>query len=287
MKEIRALLLLGLVLFVSCNKNDDPLGPVNTSEFDPTYLGKIGSVRVYSQEDRWYIAGTDSPYVNVPDSILGEIQLSRSDLRQGIVSRTKITQRVDTVAGWFYSAAQLVHPRNEYERLEELATGYNLVNHLQALSTQSSYSGEYSHGGGDYRESSDSLLGVSVGSSSIFLLKPIGQPTSWIRDQWTYYDSASAMYRSHNVSCRAIGQTSVSVSAGNFEAYKIEVTMNWPDLNYGVFWKYEYYVPNIGLVLEESDLLTHILTLSSSGSSSTITVRMVRRKELTSFAVVR
>jgi hypothetical protein len=281
-------MMLALVLS-SCSERDNPISPITSTDTPAIFLGKIGTQRVYREVIKWFVPNTDSAFLRIPDSLLSEIRLTPEQLRQGVVSIKEITQVVDTIPNWYYTFWNLPSPYTEYKDLNGRATGYDLSDHLQAILQRRSYSGvNATYGWGKFLEKSDSIINLLHPYGAWpYLLKPLSTGRYWLRNDWEYYDSSAHRTRTHNIAGKVIGKTTIAVEAGTFEAYKIEISMNWPDLNYSVIWKYEYYVPNVGLALEESDLVQNIVTLIPGGPSRTITVRIVSRSELASFNIIR
>ena len=77
-----------------------------------------------------------------------------------------------------------------------------------------------------------------------------------------------------------------TIKAGKFSAYKIEVINHWVDLNFKSVRKYEYYVPNVGLILSESDGNIY-RTVLNNGGSNTIYFRQKERTELVNYNFIR
>lgn len=140
---------------------------------------------------------------------------------------------------------------------------------------------------GRYIETEDSITTIiypyGIGRE---LLKPLRIGLEWIRQEWEYINSTTGNLETHNISAKVLGEVDVTVKAGSFKAFKIQIDYNWPDLNYTVLAKYEYYVPNVGLVLEEWDRVDHILYLDLNGNNTTIIVRNVGRNELVSYNII-
>jgi hypothetical protein len=289
MKNLSFFAILLVILLSSCSKQENPLTPVESENASAFYLGKIGTQRVYEEVVKWFVPNTDSPFIFVPDSLLNIIKLSKEELKEGIVSKKGITQDVDSIPYSYYTQWNLPHPFAEYKELNGRGIGYELDSHLKAISEGKEYlgfNGGYSWG--TYIETDDSINAISY-PYGIYtqMLKPLKKDLYWIDQEWEYVNSTTGDTETQNVSAKVIGEVDITVKAGNFKAYKIEIDYNWPDLNYTVIAKYEYYVPNIGLALEEWDRIDHIATLNAYGNNTTIVVRTVGRNELVSYNIIK
>lgn len=274
-----------LTFLVSCSKEENPVNPISSGV--PFYLGKIGTERIYDQTEKWFVPNTDSPYIHIPDSLRSQVPFSNEELEQGLVSKSRITQRIDSIDLLYYAYWNLPYPYTEYKSLRGDGEGFDLSEFMLAVSTGRSYTGSFPGiDWGTYIETDDSVTSISYPyGTGTELLKPLKINLEWIRNEWEYFDSTTVTIRTHNISAKVIDEVNVVVKAGSFKAYKIEVNYNWPDLNYTVLFKYEYYVPNIGLVLEEWDRIIYAAYFDQSGTH-TIRVREVGRNELVSYNIL-
>lgn len=197
-------------------------------------------------------------------------------------------QRVDSIDYSYYTYWSLPYPYEEYKHMAGDMQYYNLTEHLEALYDGLEYNGSYSGvSSGTYIETDDSINWISYPyGTGIEMIKPLRKNNQWIKIEWEYINSTTGNLETHNTSAKVIGEENITVKAGNFNAYKIQVDYNWPDLNYTVIAKYEYYVPNVGLVLEEWDRINHIAYFNN-GNTTTIVVREVGRNELVSYNIIK
>ncbi|MDD5607464.1 MAG: hypothetical protein PHY57_03045 [Ignavibacterium sp.] len=288
MKNLIFVIVLFATFFISCSEPENPITPTDPGITTPFYLGKIGTQRTYDEIVKWFVPNTDSPFIYVPDSLKNVIQLTEDELSQGIVTKSIIVQRIDSIDYSYYAHWNLPYPYEEYKSLEGNSDGYDLSAHIRAISEGSEYYG--SHSGislGRYIETEDSITAIiypyGIGRE---LFKPLRNGLEWIRQELEYIDIYDGKLKTHNISAKVIGEVDVTVKAGSFKAYKIQIDYNWPDLNYTVLAKYEYYVPNIGLVLEEWDRVDHIAYLYLGGNNTIIVVRTVGRNELVSYNII-
>ncbi len=113
-----------------------------------------------------------------------------------------------------------------------------------------------------------------------WLIKPLVEGNEWVRHQ--FLDSEGFVI--DQTVAKVLGQKKITVKAGTFTAYKVEVTPDFgepPEFST----HFEYYVPGIGLVLSESDRVIYISAIAPSGPTFTVYVRQVIRKELVSWNV--
>jgi hypothetical protein len=103
----------------------------------------------------------------------------------------------------------------------------------------------------------------------ITIKKPLSIGLEWIREKRQYKNN-NGVYETFQQDCKVISNEEIIVKAGKFNAYKVEVSNNWVDLNYKAVRNYEYYVPNVGLVLLEWDMN---INSYNSNSDSTIYYR--------------
>jgi hypothetical protein len=288
MKKIPLITVMLVIFFISCSEQENTITPILPENQTPFYLGKIGTQRVYEEIKKWYVPNTDSPFIYVPDSLKSRVQFTFEELAQGIVQKSEMIQRVDSIDYSYYTYWSLPYPYEEYKHMAGDMQYYNLTEHLEALYDGLEYNGSYSGvSSGTYIETDDSINWISYPyGTGIEMIKPLRKNNQWIKIEWEYINSTTGNLETHNTSAKVIGEENITVKAGNFNAYKIQVDYNWPDLNYTVIAKYEYYVPNVGLVLEEWDRINHIAYFNN-GNTTTIVVREVGRNELVSYNIIK
>ena len=288
MKSLFFAPLVLALLFIACSEQENPISPGEPDNTIPFYLGKIGTQRNYEEIVKWFVPGSDSPFIYVPDSLKNVIRFSNEELTQGIVKKSLIVQRIDSIDYSYYTYWNLPYPYEEYKSLNGNGDTYDLSEHMRAIAKGLEYSGSHPGiGWGTYIETDDSITALlypyGIGRE---LLKPLRNGLEWIRQEWEYVNSTTGNVETHNISAKVIGEVDVTVKAGSFKAYKLEIDFNWPDLNYTVIAYNEYYVPNIGLVLEEWDRVDHILYLGAGGNNTSMVVRTVGRNELVSYNII-
>lgn len=275
--------LLALALF-SCSRDSSVVQPVMESE---TLIGGIGSQRVYTITESWFIPGTDTPFVAIPDSLAVDISVSDSLRRLGVVRVTRLTETVIPFDSSFYAGWQLPLPIRAYKMT--MGIGQSLSKEFRKIwNYQQSTSSEYQEQC-FWLETADEVQQVLPAEmlprfpALPWLKKPLCVNDSWLR--YEYIDTYSRQATMQRYA-KVMAIDSLSVKAGTFSAYRLAVYDGGvlPELAN----EFEYYVPDIGLVLYKVDWIVNVVTLYPGGSSSpTITIRQVIRKELTSYNVVR
>lgn len=239
--------------------------------------------------EKWFVVGTDSPYVSVPSVLMGHLAISDFAYHQGVVQVTNVTETVYPLDSSCYASWHLPLPRSAYVETRGYGTRYDLNDNILALENGNSYSPGYGMLEGDdpWYETRGAVYEAlsSDYKQTPYLLKPFVVGRSWLRDQSQYYDSTAGRLMSDNIEARVVDEEVVTVRAGTFDSYKVEISSNWPGLNASTVTGYEYYVPGIGLVLYKSDLVVDSVTLYPHGESSgTVTYRRVVTKELQSYS---
>ncbi len=287
MKTAVRLVNLFLILALSSCSNAPTSVEMDSST---AIIGKVGSERNYVMTEKWFVPGTDSPYVAVPAVLLGHLGISDSAYYQGAVQVTNVTETVYSLDSSYYASWHLPPPRSAYVETRGYGTRYDLNDNILALENGLSYSPGYGMVEGDdpWYETRGALYEALANDykETPYLLKPFVIGRSWLRDEAQYYDSTAHRTMSDNIMARVVDEEVVTVNAGTFEAYKVEISANWPGLNYSVITGYEYYVPGIGLILYKSDAVVNSVTLYPNGENSgTITYRRVITKELQSYTI--
>ena len=273
---------LFIFVFVSCDQNltTSPIDSLNKD-----YLGAPNTTKEYESYSWMFKANTDSPYVYVPDSLINRLTFDSSSIREGLVSFSRF-QRVVIPRDPSFNQLTYYNPAINYYQIKTISTEQrNLEDELYSISIGMPYSGSGGGSGIDgslWIESNDSMyIQFNDTSKYILLKKPLEIGSSWIREQHKYR-TQNGDYQTFQQECTVLSYEDVNITAGMFTAYKIEVVNNWVDLNYKSVRNYEYYVPNVGLILSESDSNVYRTTFSNGGSH-TIYFRQKERTELISY----
>lgn len=270
MKNI-VVLLIGLAL-ISCDQ-DNPTSPID--EVNQLYLGNNNTQREYETIEWMFEANSDIPYIKIPDSLYPKLSFDTSLSKQGIYNLANISETI--------------LPYEQNHQIKTISENHSLEIELEMLSKNLLYVPGRSEGIGGavwIENESEMYIQFSSGNKYIMLRKPLFVGQEWIREKHSYLNDRG-VYENFQQECKVISIENIQVKAGSFNAYKIEVTNHWTDLNSKSIRNYEYYVPNIGMVLFESDENIYRLTAIGNGSSTTIYVRHKSRKELVSFSFVR
>lgn len=266
MKNI-IVLLIGLV-FISCN-HDNPTSPID--EVNQSYLGNNNTQREYETVEWMFEANSDIPYIKIPDSLYSKLSFDTSLSKQGIYNLLNITERII--------------PYEQNHQIKTINENHNLEMELERLSRNLDYhpgKSESIDGAIWIENESEMYIQFSDSGKYIMLKKPLFVGQEWIREKHSYVNE-QGVDENFQQECKVIGKENIQVKAGIFNAYKIEVTNHWKDLNSKSIRNYEYYVPNIGMVLYESDGNVYRLTAIGNGPSTTIYIRNKVRKELVNF----
>jgi hypothetical protein len=261
-----------LIFWISCT---------NEENANLSYLGKQSTSREYETTTWRFEAGTNIPLIIVPDSIYKRLSLDSTLISEGVISKSYITE---TLIPYDTSRHYISDPNLFLEALlkEEIGEKYDLMKELECISNNEIYSNTDI---GEttviiWHENEQELINSIYDSIKIILHKPISVGDEWIRESYQYFadNDNLQLFRQE---CRVISQESVKVKAGSFLAYKIEILNHWVDLDYKSIWSYEYYVPNVGLILEESDVnLYETIVFPGGYGETTSFFRQRQRKEL-------
>lgn len=266
MKNI-IVLLIGFI-FISCNQND-PTSPID--EVSQSYLGSNSTQREYETVEWMFEANSDIPYIKIPDSLYSKISFDTALSNQGIYNLS--------------NDAEIIIPYEQNHQIKTISENHNLEMELERLSRNLNYQpgkSESIDGAIWIENEREMYIQFSDSGKYIMLKKPLFIGQEWIREKHSYVNE-QGVNENFQQECKVIRKENIQVKAGNFSAYKIEVTNHWTDLNSKSIRKYEYYVPNIGLVLSESDGNVYRLTAIGNGPSTTIYIRHKVRKELVNF----
>ena len=291
MKKIFILSIYIILITICCSKNKNPFIVNFEQNNQTTYIGKPGTERTYKIVEKWYHSNTTIPFISIPDSIKNDISLSDSFISCGVVRIMNYTEFVTSINTDYFNRInqgnQLrgipllfqEYPIEEYRKVEGDGTLYDLTDEIDHLCNNLIYTpSNYGIGVEIYHENQEQL---SRNFTRKILDLPILLDKEWIR--YSRVDSLGNI--EFEVTCKIIGIESVLLSCGNFEAYKLEVMDNWGNGGKSLDC-YEYYVPNIGLILEESDRNLGMITADSEGNISNSYFRLICRKELVNYNIL-
>ena len=83
---------------------------------------------------------------------------------------------------------------------------------------------------------------------------------------------------------RVVALERVTVPAGTYSAYKLQITTHAFNPDYDIDEGFEYYVPNVGLVLKQSDM---VLNQWNSETNATIVFRQIIKQQLLAVNFIR
>jgi hypothetical protein len=181
----------------------------------------------------------------------------------------------------------LEFPRAVYRQIDGQGSAYSLADELEALSSGASYSPNTLYLGTIiFRDTTDAIMTVApnqtpTSPSVTYMKKSLRIGDSWTRHKWI--DTSGTNMRIETIA-QVVALTTVSVPSGTYSAYKVHLTTYHFNPDYHFDDGNEYYAPNVGLILKESDIL---LSQWNSQTNQTVTFRQVIRQELLSVNVVR
>jgi hypothetical protein len=271
------------VFLQSCEKDND-----SVDSSSQTFLGKQSTVRNYETTTWQYEANSNVPLVKTPASLYRSLSIDSMLILQGVVMQTTINE---TLIPYDISWAIVSNPSLYSAGVQVKTTTelYDLNTELQCISNKRTYSNSINQSidGAIYFENGE-IFDVIFGDNSknTVLIEPLSIGVNWIRESYHYKNNKGGI-ELFQQDCRVISQEQVEVKAGKFLAYKIEIMNNWIDLKSKSLRGYEYYVPEVGLILEESDSNVYQTSISLSGDASTIYFRQKYRKELVSYNFIK
>ena len=280
MKKLFFILLV--IIFTSCNQNN-PVSPIDSTT--NIYLGSFSTMREYERTISLFQPDSNTPFITVPDNLYGKLSFDSTQINQGLVNIFKYQEIVIPRDTSFHN---LTSNSSEYCQIKTIDIENKDLETELEFAEQGKPIPEISLGismdGSMWIENDNQLRRQSNDTTKyIMLQKPISIGDKWTR-KINKYKNEDGTYGTFQLDCRVVSQEEVSVKAGNFLAYKIEVTNDWVDIDYKSISGYEYYVPNVGLILMESDMNVFSTTL---GSGSTSYFRQVIRQELTRYNFVK
>lgn len=284
MKLIKLFFILFFIFLInSCTDENNPVSPT----FENNYLGGIGTERTYQETECWLQPYSDIPYLTVADSLLSKVSLTASQLQSGVVFIRDYTEFIKLIGDAFYTSWHLPLPKENYLQKEGNGTKYSLENELDSLLLNKIYSvGILGVGQDIYRITSDEVLTVSPQS-----MEAINPSCTYIKnhfqigDTWVIWKQIDTVNNSTVMEriAEVVDYENINVIAGNFSAYKIKLSSKHYVTNTTFELGFEYFVPDVGLVLKESDINVYQW---DSGTNTTIHFRQIIRQELVSYNFV-
>jgi len=284
MKRIKIGILFAVCLSIFCSENKNPISP---STKENQYLGGIGTERTYKESVIWLDANTNLPYFDLPDSLIPYMSISGQQIKAGTSFIRDYTEIVEPISDDFYSSWELEFPAERYRQTRSRGMSYSLAAELDSLSRNKSYSlSNFGIGQQIFLLTHNALMSVHPNSErEVFLSVPILKNSleiddTWICEQFINKTNNKTVYQTF---AEVVTQENIQVLAGYFDAFKIKKITFHYDPDYTIDEGYEYYVPNVGLVLKVSDMN---LYRWCSDTNKTIHFREITRKELVSYKFV-
>ena len=285
MKHVKLFLFFSLIvsLFYSCSNENNPVSPIGIND----YFGGVGTERTYKEIESWLQANSNLPYIIVPDSLLSKVSLNDVELQNGVAFVRNYTEFVKKIDDDFYTSWKLTYPREDYLETQGSGKSYSLADELDSLQKHKSYSvGVYGIGQDIFRNTNDDIMTVNPSDvQGNFPSVPFIKNELQINDSWVRYKfiDSTANNTIFETIAKVISKENVVVEAGSFNAYKIKLTTYHYNPDYSSEEGYEYFVPEVGLVLKESDMDIYQW---NSNTNITIHFRQIIRKELVSYNFV-
>jgi hypothetical protein len=285
MKLIKLFFVLFFIFIInSCTDENNPVSPT----FENNYLGGIGTERTYKETEYWLQAYSDIPYFTVPESLLSKVSLTALQLQSGVVYIRDYTEFIEPIGDAFYTSWNLPLPKEHYLQKDGSGTSYSLKNELDSLLLNKTYSvGILGVGQDIYRITSDEVLTVSpqsmeaINPSCTYIKNHLQIGDSWVI--WKQIDTVNNTLVMERIA-EVVHYENINVIAGNFTAYKIKLSSKQYITNTTFDLGFEYFVPDVGLVLKESDMNVFQW---NSGTNTTIHFRQIIREELVSYSFVK
>jgi hypothetical protein len=277
------------MIFISCSDKSNPV--IANQPVD--YMGSIGTERVYKTTERWLKSGTNEPYYSIPDSLFNKLSMDTLLIRSGLCSSSSYTERVSSIPDDYYTSWHLSSPRQVYKYIEGRGPGisYSLIEELDSLKIGKTYSKriinatDLVYGGNIFRDTTDALMTVTSSDmvvnypSAPYIKKTLRVGDSWTREK--FIDTSAGKMGNETIA-QVVAYAPVTISSGTYTAYKIHLTTFHYHLgvsDYDFDSGYEYFVPDVGLILKESDME---LYQWSSATGLTISFRRIIKQELVS-----
>jgi hypothetical protein len=221
----------------------------------------------------------------VPDSLISKLSIDTAQLHSGVCSIETFVELVSNIEDGYYTSWHLSSPRTAYRQVGGIppASQYSLAAEVDSLNKGKKYSTTgWIKGGNIYRDTTDAIMTVIWKDlekrfpSVPYIRKNFKVGDNWIRD--LFMDTVASKPITQTMA-NVISEVSVTVPAGTYMAFKIQLTTYHYNPDYSFDEGFEYWVPNVGLVLKESDMQ---LSQWNSSTGLTISFRQITRQELTS-----
>jgi hypothetical protein len=277
-------IILLLLLFISCNKESNPVDPNSSTSF----LGAVGSERGYYTTEWWFKERSSLPYWVVPDSILPYVSLSDTLRRSGVVKTLDGSETVELMDSEYYNNWHFPQPCSVYRMTREFGYAYDLIEELHALHEHQKYHQAYSIKVNEWYETRTQIerlqpeLPLTKGLP--WVKKPVQLNDTWIRYQFN--DTLTGKYI-HKIIAHVESYDTISVKAGKFIAYKLTFINDYLGRRDSLP-VIEYWTSNVGLILSISDYPSYLYSCyyPLSGETDYYQIRRVIRRELTSVNIV-
>ena len=220
-------------------------------------LGRPGTVREYLTVERQVVPGTDEPFFVVPESLRGRVSFTEQELAAGVIEINRSAEMVrvateTTQPTWVLDS--LIGDQREYRSVLTENRRRVLDTELANLKLNPHYQVE------ENLSFSDEIWRETDGAVSLVWLGQRGQEFVRLRkplqvgEDWSVYDwrqSNGTIYRSE--CARVTGMDTVTVQAGRFTAFRVEVGSCYPPDGRFSLSYVEHYTPGVGLVLRERE----------------------------------
>ncbi len=280
MRKNIVILFISFVFF-SCAKNSNITGVEDNS----TYLGGIGTQRTYIQTEKWLLPGTSDPVVIPPDSLISKVPFSQNEISSGVVIRDSLVETIAMIDSTYYEGWELPPPRQIYKTIVSTGTEYNLSFALSEFIHNRNYQGSAvaERNYHVYAEFLGKIIEVSPGDTLLSSKPPWLKVPLIVGDSWERLQFPS-IFGPAVISVHVSELKKVTIASGTFEAYKLEVITKLSDPDSTLQIEYEYYTPNVGLILYETKRTAHVWY--GYDSITRISVDQVIRKELVSYSFI-
>jgi hypothetical protein len=276
--KIHLLSVLLVIIFISCKKDDYS---------NQTYLGKQNSVREYETTTWKYDVNSTMPFIKVPDSFYKKLSYDSILISEGLVINA---YTIETVIPYNIAAKIITKPEVIKSSLNVVSEGqqYSLEDNLFNIFKDQKYlTTIVKDVTGPWLEDSQQLsIILSDSSSYTYLAKPLHVGDEWIRESRRYRNS-NGVYELFQQECKVLCIERVIVKAGEFSAFKVEVMNHWVDIPSKSIRAYEYYTPDVGLVLKETDGIMSTLSIPLFGETTISTFHQKVRRELVNYSIIK
>jgi len=276
--SILCLSILALGILVSCEES--------TSEDQLTLIYKPIMEKEYQTTERLFNLGTSDTWILVPDTLLDYVDFTLAELDSGLANRSAIIEQtllVDTSDAsvryeFEYRNTEYAPKKVVYEYMGNQT--YSLESAIQRLEQGLEYNAGWGWGLGQFFYEDENGLYTLHPEEDILLLQfPIDVGTSWIRSSMTLNAGLPNELTINDIA-EVVSFESVSVLAGEFDAYKVVITPTYQTSGNQRPPTVEYWVENVGLILSERDYQKNSFTVGESGTTS---VRCIKRTELVDY----